>query len=325
MAGEHMMSEQPDRPRPRLLIAANIPTELRRVLEPNYDLVARESIADASAPGFRVAVTTSMDGADAALMDFLPDLRLIACNGAGLERIDLNAARRRGIAICNTPDAVTEDTADFAIGMIYVVLRRVVEADRFVRAGLWKKGKMTPSRRVADKALGIVGLGRIGHAIANRGASLGMRVAYTATRQKSDVPFEFVSTTKELATRSDVLLLACPGGEATRNLVDADTLRCLGSNGVLINVSRGSVVDESALINALGQGEIAGAGLDVFAAEPDLDQRLLSFQNVVLTPHYAAITHETRADIAQDLRDNIDAYFEGGAIRNALAGTPECR
>jgi hydroxypyruvate reductase len=313
-----LCSPVPDRP--RLLLAGNIPLELRRVLEPNYDLVARASIAGATAPNFQVAVTTSMDGADAALMDFLPDLRLIACNGTGLERIDLDAARGRGIAVCNTPDAVTEDTADFAIGLMYAVSRRLAEADRFVRAGLWKKGKMTPSRRLFDKAIGIVGLGKIGRAIAKRSAALGMRIAYTATREKSDVPFVYVPTVRQLATQSDVLVMACPGGEATRHLVNADTLACLGAGGILINVSRGSVVDESALIHALETGAIAGAGLDVFEREPNVDERLFAFENVVLSPHYASTTHETRVAIAEDLRANIESFFAGGAVRNAAAG-----
>lgn len=302
------------------MLAGNIPLELRRVLESNYDLVARASIAGATAPNFRVAVTTSMDGADVALMDFLPDLRLIACNGAGLERIDLDAARRRGIAVCNTPDAVTEDTADFAIALMYAVSRRLVEADRFVRAGLWKKGKMTPSRRLFDKAIGIVGLGKIGHAIAKRSAALGMRIAYTATREKSDVPYVYVPTVRRLATQSDVLVMACPGGEATRHLVNADTLACLGAGGILINVSRGSVVDESALIHALETDVIAGAGLDVFEREPNVDERLFAFENVVLSPHYASTTHETRVAIAEDLRANIESFFAGGAVRDAAAG-----
>jgi hydroxypyruvate reductase len=305
------------RDRPRLLLAGNIPLELRRVLEPNYDLVARASVAGATAPIFQVAVTTSMDGADAALMDFLPNLRLIACNGTGLERIDLDAARRRGIAVCNTPDAVTEDTADFAIGLMYAVSRRLVEADRFVRAGLWKEGKMTPSRRLFDKAIGIVGLGKIGRSIAKRSAALGMRTAYTAMREKSDVPFAYVPTLRQLATQSDVLVMACPGGDATRHLVNSDTLACLGGSGILINVSRGSVVDESALIHALETGAIAGAGLDVFEREPNVDERLFAFENVVLSPHYASATHETRAAIAEDLRANIEAFFAGKAVRNA--------
>jgi hydroxypyruvate reductase len=318
------VKQQTDRRRPQLLLAGAIPTELRGVLEPTYELVERASITEVTAPHFQVAVTNSMEGADAKLMDFLPGLRLIACNGAGVERIDLDEARRRGIAVCNTPDAVTEDTADFAIALIYAVSRRLVEADRYVRAGLWKiKGKMTPSRRVVGKALGIVGLGKIGRAVAKKGAALGMRVAYTATREKNDVPFAYVPTVSELAAQSDVLVLACPGGEATRNLVNADTLKCLGSAGIVINISRGSVVDEAALIDALQEGAIAGAGLDVFASEPNLDERLLAFENVVVSPHYASITHETRAAIAEDLRANIEAFFDGGPVRNA-AGISAC-
>jgi lactate dehydrogenase-like 2-hydroxyacid dehydrogenase len=288
-------------------------------LEPDYELVARAAITGAVAKGFQVAVTTSMDGANAALMDFIPDLRLIACNGAGIERIDLSEAVKRGIAVCNTPDAVTDDTADFAIGLIYAVLRRMVEGDRFVRSGSWKAGKMTPSRRVAGKTLGLVGLGKIGLAVAKRATALGMHVTYTATKRKSDVPFEYARSTGELADVSDVLVLACPGGDATRNLVGPEVLRRLGAEGYLINISRGSVVNEKALIDAIAKGVIAGAGLDVFASEPNVDERFFAFENVVLEPHYASVTSETRSAIAEDLRANIESFFEGGSVRNAAA------
>jgi hydroxypyruvate reductase len=303
--------------RPRLLVLGSIPMELRRVLEPEYELAYRSSLVAGPAPGFQVAVTTSMDGADAALMNSMPDLKLIACNGTGMEKIDLHEARRLGIAVCNTPDAVTEDTADFAVGLTYAVLRRIVEADQFVRAGSWGPGKMTPSRRVFDKRLGVVGLGKIGAAIARRGASLGMRVAYTATRRKPEVDYAYLPNVDELALCVDVLILACPGGEATRHLVNGKTLAALGSGGILINISRGSVLDEEALIEALGKGVIAGAGLDVFAREPNLDERLLSFKNVVLSPHYASTTFETRAAIAADLLQNIRSFFSGGPVRNS--------
>jgi hydroxypyruvate reductase len=308
--------------RPAIVSAGNIPAELRATLEPHYDLIERMALERAPARGFQVAVTTSIDGADAALMDLLPDLRLIACNGAGLERIDLLEARRRGIAVCNTPDAVTTDTADYAIGLIYATLRRIVEADRFVRAGRWRSGRMVPSQRLTGKALGIIGLGRVGLAIAKRCAALDMSITYTTTRRKDNVPFEYVPTPRELAARSDILLLACSGGAATRGLVNAEILSLLGKNGILINISRGSVVDESALIEALERGDIACAGLDVFSSEPDLNSRLLSLENVVLSPHYAAVTRETRAEIAADLLLNINAFFHGGAVRNAAAEPP---
>ncbi len=311
--------------RPKLVLAAAIPAELRGVLERDYELVARGALQPDGVAGLRVAVTTSIAGADARLMDFLPDLRLIACNGAGLENIDLAEARRRGIAVCNTPDAVTADTADFAVGLIYAVSRRIVAADRFVRSGAWGREKMSPSTRVGGKRLGIVGLGKIGHAIAQRGAALGMQVAYTATSAKRDVPFEYVATVAQLAAVSDVLVLAVPGGEATRNLVSHDVLERLGGKGILINISRGSVVDEPALIAALRAGAIAGAGLDVFASEPEVDAQLLSCENVVLSPHYASVTNETRAAIAEDLRTNIESFFTGGAVRDAAAAVLRCQ
>lgn len=302
--------------KPRLMLAYAIPAELRSALEADYELIARGSISKSTAPGFAVAVTTSMDGADKALMDFLPDLRVIACNGAGVERIDLHEARRRGIAVCNTPDVVTEDTADFAIGLVYAVLRRIVEADRFVRAGLWRNGKMTPSRRVFEKSLGIVGLGKVGRAVARRAAALGMTVSYTGPHRKDGVSCAYLPDVSDLATVSDVLVLTCPGGEATRHLVNAEVIERLGTEGILINIARGSVVEEAALIDALQRHAIGGAGLDVFASEPKPDERLLAFDNVVVSPHYAAITHETRAAIAADLRSNIRSFYAGGTVRN---------
>lgn len=311
-----MMEEGEIGSKPRLLVASAIPSELRRVLESEYVLIARATISKSTATGFAVAVTTSMDGADKGLMDFLPDLRVIACNGAGVEKIDLDEARRRGIAVCNTPDVVTEDTADFGISLIYAVSRRTVEADRFVRAGLWRNGKMTPSRRVFDKSLGIVGLGKVGRAVARRAVALGMTVRYTGPSRKDGLPYAYVADVGELAAVSDVLVLTCPGGEATRHIVNAPVIERLGTQGILINVARGSVVDEAALIDALQRNAIGGAGLDVFASEPNPDERLLAFENVVVSPHYAAITHETRAAIAADLHSNIRSFYAGGMVRN---------
>jgi hydroxypyruvate reductase len=309
--------------RQQLVVLGTVPAELRAALQPAYELIARSALAPGAGGGFEVAVTTSIDGASKATMDLLPDLRMIACNGAGLEKIDVGEARRRAIAVCNTPDAVTEDTAEYAIGLIFALLRRVVEADRFIRTGKWAGGKMTPSHRLAGRTLGIVGLGKIGQGVARRAAALGLSVLYTATREKSGMPYRFISGLAELATLSDVLVVCLPGGAATRELINAEVLAQLGRAGYLVNVSRGSVVDESALIEALRTGVIAGAALDVFASEPHFNQELQAFENVVLSPHYAAITHETRAAIAADLRHNIDAFFNGQPVRNSAAGGQE--
>ena len=292
--------------KPSVLVVAPIPPELERRLSASFTLERTDGTADRSQ---RVAVTTSVAGADAALMASLPNLALIACNGAGLEQIDVVEAERRGILVCNTPDAVTEDTADFALGLMYATSRRIAEGDRFVRAGRWGKERMSPSRRLYSRRLGIVGLGRIGSAIARRAAAIGMDVSYTATGPK-DVPYAFAPTVKALASRVDVLVLSCSGGPSTYRIVGRDVLAALGPDGILINVSRGSVVDEAALLDALAAGTIASAGLDVFETEPAIDARFLELPNVVLQPHYAAVTRETREDIATTLHDAIVRVFE---------------
>ena len=221
--------------------------------------------------------------------------------GVGLDRIDLAAAARLGIAVRHTPDAVRTDTADMAVALVFAAVRRVAEADRFVRAGAWTAGRMTPSRRVGGMAAGVVGLGAIGALVAQRLAGCGLVVSYTGPRQKDGVPWPFIGSIEDLAGQSDVLVLCCPGGPATAGLVSAEVLRRLGPGGYLINVARGSVVDEAALLAALESGGIAGAGLDVFAQEPALDPRFAALETVVLTPHYAAVTRQAREEMAATL------------------------
>jgi hydroxypyruvate reductase len=305
-----------DRNGPRLLAVSQIPPDLRTALTQRYGLADH---AGGSAPGYDVAVTKSVYGVNAALMNSLPDLKLIACNGAGLERIDLAEAKRRGIAVCHTPDELAEDVADCAIALTYAIMRRIAEADRFVRAGRWTKERMAPSRRLAGKTVGIVGLGKIGRVVAQRAQAIGMHVLYSGPKAKPDASYPFVRDMLELAERSNVLVLSCPGGEATRHLVGEAVLERLGPDGCLVNVARGSVVDEAALIAALQERKIAGAALDVFASEPNLDPRFLTLDNVVLQPHSASITHETRAAMLARLLGDIAAYAEGRPFHNAAA------
>ncbi len=300
----------------RIVVTSPIPPELREVLSKDNELVA---LADGSMPGIDIAVTTSVGGAGEALFARLPDLRLLLCNGTGLENIDLAAASRRGIVVRNTPDEVTDDTADFVIGLIYAVLRRIAEADRFMRSGRWGAERMSPATRVFDRTIGIVGLGKIGQTIARRATGIGMTVLYTGPRAKSGMPYEYVAAIGELAERVDVLVLSCPGGPETHHIVDATILGKLGSKGVLVNVSRGSVVKEDDLLAALSDGIIGGAGLDVFATEPAFDQRFAAFENVVLAPHYAAVTKETRYDIATTLANAAADFHAGRSVRDAAA------
>ena len=282
-----------------------LPPELRAALRGAHALVEDSPGLDAAQ--FAVAVTTSMAGADAATLARLPGLRLSCCNGVGLDRIDMEAAARRGIVVRHTPDAVRMDTADAAVALLFATVRRVAEADRFVRGGNWLRGRMAPSRRVTGMRVGIVGLGAIGATIAARLSGPGLVVAYTGPREKA-VPYRFVAEVGALAAESDVLILSCPGGAATRGMVDAAVLKQLGPEGYLVNVSRGSVVDEGALLTALEAGGIAGAGLDVFAVEPGLDARFSRLESVVLEPHYAAVTREARAEMAATILAAIEEY-----------------
>ena len=299
-----------------VLVLTTIPADLRARLGAEYDLVDRAA-APADLSGFRLAVTTSMAGVDEATMAGLPALGLVACNGAGLDKIDLAAAARRGVAITHTPDELTDDTADFAIALLYATARRTVEADRFVRAGRWKTERMQPSRRILGKTMGIVGLGKIGQAVARRAVGIGMTVAYTGPRAKPGVSYAFEPDLGRLAEKADMLVLSCAGGEATRHLVDAAALERLGPEGILINISRGSVVDEAALIAALQSRTIAAAGLDVFATEPAIDGRFAGMENVVLQPHYAGLTHETRAAMLDRISGDMAAFLAGRPFFNA--------
>lgn len=291
-----------------VLLLGALPPDVQAALSARYALVPDGPEAGALAR-FRAAVTTSITGADAAAMARLPGLRLLGCMGVGLDRIDIDAAARRGIAVRHTPDAVRTDTADAAVALVFATVRRVAEADRFVRAGRWGTGRMTPSRRVSGMTAGIVGLGHIGAMVARSLSGCGLDVAYTGPRPKPGAGWPFVADLGALAERSGVLVLCCPGGAATRGIVSAEVLRRLGPAGYLVNVARGSVVDEPALLAALESGRIAGAGLDVFAREPGLDARFLALDNVVLTPHYASVTREARGEIAAALLAALDGLF----------------
>lgn len=302
-----------------ILLLTAIPQDLRAALAERYELV-EDKPADGPRPGFRIAVTTAMAGAGEAQFARLPDLKLLSSQGTGLEKIDLPAAARHGVAVAYTPDVMTEDVADAAIGLMYAAARRIAEADRFVRAGRWGPERMPPSISLHRKKVGIAGMGRIGRAIARRCAGLGMSVAWTGPRPKPDLPWEHVPNLHALAERADVLILAVPGGAETDRMVDGRILAALGPRGILVNVARGSVVDEPALLDALESGAIGGAGLDVFATEPRLDPRFLTLGNVVLEPHSSSITYETRLAIIARMLGDIAAFREGREFLDAAAG-----
>ena len=257
--------------------------------------------------------TYNSSGVSERLMSALPNLEVIAQFGVGYDNIDLQAAHARGIAVTNTPDVLTDDTADVALFLMLNVARRAVEADMFVRVGRWKSGAMPLSTSISEKTVGVVGLGNIGKAIAQRAAAFNTTVVYHS-RSEKDVPYKYYSDLGEMAQDCDFLILACAGGPETENLIDYKILEKLGPNGFLINIARGSVVNEEDLLIALRNQAIAGAGLDVFAHEPDVPEELLKMDNVVLSPHVGSATVETRSKMGQLVIDNLNAHFEGQSL-----------
>lgn len=252
------------------------------------------------------------------LLDALPNLEIISVFGVGYDGVPVDYCKKRGLKVTNTPDVLTEDVADTAVALLLMCARGFVNANRLLLKGDWTTGGGTLTTKVAGKRAGILGLGRIGKAIAARLTAFEMQIAYTG-RTKQDVPYTYVPDLAALAAQSDFLIVAAPGGPATRNIVSADVLNALGSNGTLINIARGSLVDEPALIAALKAGTIRAAGLDVFANEPNVPQELLAMDNVVLLPHVGSATSETRQAMGDLCRANLDSWFAGEGVKTLIA------
>jgi lactate dehydrogenase-like 2-hydroxyacid dehydrogenase len=258
-------------------------------------------------------VTNAMTGLSANLIEALPELELCAVMGVGLETTDLVAARQRGIVVTTTP-VLYDDVADLAVILALCACRRIVQADRFVRSGRWLQGRIAPARKFSGKRAGILGLGRIGTALAPRLAAFGLRVGYYDPLPKSGVPYRAYATPLELAQNSDILFL-CAAGQGAGHIVTADILDALGPEGVFVNVARGWLVDEPALVRALVDGRLGAAGLDVFEDEPQVPEALLGLDNVVLTPHIASNTEETMRAMGECVLDNVRSWFAGkGAV-----------
>lgn len=253
------------------------------------------------------------------LIEALPNLEIISQFGVGIDNIDLRAARERHIAVTNTPDLVTNDTADIALSLLMACARRIVEGDAFVRVGHWVNGSMPHGVTLTGKTVGVVGLGRIGQAVARRAAAFDMNVIYHGRREKPEFSYSYYPDLMKLAEDSDFMILTVSGGAETRHLVNTDILKALGRDGFLINVARGSVVDEDALLIALRNREIAGAGLDVFENEPHVPEALYSMDNVVLLPHIGTLTVETRTKMGQLVLANLKAHFNGEPLKTAVS------
>jgi lactate dehydrogenase-like 2-hydroxyacid dehydrogenase len=249
----------------------------------------------------------------ATLLEQLPKLEIISVFGVGYDGVPVAYCKGRGIKVTNTPDVLTDDVADVALGLVLMTGRGFAKLNRFARSGEWEKKSPELTTKLGGRKAGILGLGRIGKAIAQRLAAMGMKIVYTG-RNRQDVPYEYVPDLKALAAAVDFLIVACPGGEATRNIVDAGVLEALGKKGTLVNIARGSIVDEPALVRALESGTIKGAGLDVFADEPRIPKALLDMDNVVVLPHVGSATRETRQAMGDLCKANLDAWFAGKGV-----------
>lgn len=265
------------------------------------------------------AVTTSTVGVGGELMKSLPNLHAVINFGVGYETTDVDTARRLGIAVSNTPDVLTDCVADLAVGLTIDVARGITAADRYVRRGRWHEGAYPLGRRASGLRVGVIGLGRIGRAIARRMEAFGNTVSYHSRRPVEDVPYRWHESVPVLASESDVLVVAVSGGPSTEGLVSRGVLDALGPDGFLINIARGSVVDEGALTEALVERRIAGAALDVFAHEPHVPKALFELDNVVLTPHLGSATVQTRQAMADLFLDNVRMFMSTGAVKTPIS------
>lgn len=299
-----------------ILVAGRVPPNVIVQLEEDFTVHLLEGASDPetllSSVGHEVRgiATNAVQGVSVELLDALPNLEIIASSGIGSDALQVERAREAGIRVAVTPDVLNEDVADMAIAMMLAVSRKLCQADRAVRAGEWFS-KLGLGYRVSGKRLGILGLGRIGQAIAKRAAAFDMDIAYHQRNRNPGMPYAYMDSVLALAEFSDFLVVIVPGGAATQNMVDREVLDALGPEGTLINVGRGSTVDEPALVQALQEGRIRAAALDVFVDEPNVPEALLAMENVVLAPHYASATVETRLAMGQLVVDNLRAHFSG--------------
>jgi len=298
------------------MIATRLPLH-RLWLEPNPDLWLAEW-----APRVRAIALAGHFRADEAFMRQFPSLEIISSFGVGYDHIDGKAAARLGIIATNTPGVLDDEVADTALGLLLMTVRQLPQAERHLRAGNWLKGAypLTPSLR--GRTVGIVGLGRIGKAIAKRVAAFGLEVVYHGRNPQPGVAYRYYPSLVDMAKAADVLVIVAPGGPSTRNIVNAEVLEALGQDGVLINIARGSLVDEAALIDALKHGKILAAGLDVYENEPNVPAELIALDNAVLLPHVGSASVRTRRAMAECVVENLFAWADGKPPLTPVPETP---
>lgn len=314
---------RPTLSKPQILQIGSYPESDQAPLDAGYTVHRYFEAADKAAflaqvgPQVQAIATRGDLGAGAEIIAACPDLKLIAVYGVGYDAVDMAACRARGIRVTNTPGVLDGDCADLAVAMMLGLTRKVVEAEDWVRSGTWAGQSFPLQRRAFGKRAGILGMGRIGAEVAKRLQGFDMQIAYSARSAKS-VAHEFIPDPVALAARSDFLFVTAAATAETRHMVNAAVLEALGPQGLLINISRAGNIDEAALLVALETGALGGAALDVFAAEPNLNPRFLALTNVMLQPHHASGTFETRAAMGQLMRANLAAHFAGQPLLTAV-------
>jgi hydroxypyruvate reductase len=267
----------------------------------------------------RGVATGGGSGVAPAIMDALPSLEIIAINGIGTDAVDLAKAKARGIRVTTTPNVLTDDVADLGFALLLATARSLCVGDRFVRAGSWSGSKALPlGTKVSGKRLGIFGMGRIGREIAARAQGFKMSIAYTDLRRMEDLPYDFFESAETMAANVDFFVVSAAGGARSHGAIGEDVLNALGPEGILVNIARGSVVDEPALVSALVEGRLGGAGLDVFADEPNVPKALFVLDNVVLQPHRASATFDTRVAMGDLVLANLAAHFAGRELKTPV-------
>jgi len=314
-------------PKRKLLQIGDITPRMADNLQAEFDIIKYFEFADKDrvvAENEQEIVCVLTDGhwgVPDNLMERLPNLKIVSSYGVGYDAIDANLAASKGVVVTNTPEVLNDEVADTAIMLWLAVYRKLIQADKWARLGTWKKeGSFPLTRSVQNQKVGILGLGRIGETIAKRAKAFDAEIHYHSRTEK-DNGYSYHASPKKLAENVDVLFVITPGGSATKHLVNKSVLEALGKSGTLINVSRGSVVDEEALIKALQKGTLGFAGLDVFEAEPFVPDELKAMENVVLTPHIGSATFQTRQAMGDLTCDNLLSFFRSGKVFTAV---PEC-
>ncbi|MBN8534012.1 MAG: 2-hydroxyacid dehydrogenase [Rhizobiales bacterium] len=287
-----------------------------------FEQADRSAFLASEGPRFKGLVTGQAVASDAILIGRLPNLQIISSFGVGYDLVDAHAAAARGITVTNTPDVLTDEVADLALGLLIATTRRLPQADTFIRQGRWLKGNFPLSDTLRGKTMGILGLGRIGKAVATRAEAFGLKLAYHGRTQQPDVPYPFFASLLEMAKVVDILMVIAPGGASTKAIVNRAVLEALGPHGTLINVARGSLVDEPVMVEMLASGALGAAGLDVFEDEPRVPEALFGLENVVLLPHVGSASVYTRNQMGQLVVDNVIAIAEGRAPLTPVPETP---